>query len=88
MYMKLYYFNVTNSDEVAANKTNVKPIFEELGPYTFEEFHFKGNEDWTNETVGFNQVKYWIYRPDLSVGSLDDIICNINMVAAVRLVCF
>lgn len=33
MYIRFYFFNVTNSEDVV--KFNAKPILEELGPYTY-----------------------------------------------------
>ena len=40
MYMKVYYFNVTNAEEVESDVTAM-PRLQELGPYVFKEMHLK-----------------------------------------------
>ena len=84
MYMKVYFFNVTNPAEVTANAE--KPKIIEVGPYVYREFHLKVNETWNddNDTITFMQNKWWEFQPDLSLGSEDDIITNINIIAIVR----
>ena len=41
IYMKVYYWNVTNSEDLEARVPGVKPILDEVGPYVFREEHFK-----------------------------------------------
>ena len=85
MFMRLYYFNVTNFDEVDKNRTQgIKPKLEECGPYTFRERHYKDNIKWNeNGTITFQQRKIWEFLPEKSNGSLDDVIFNINIIALV-----
>lgn len=76
-------FNWTNSDEV--HNLDVKPILKEMGPYVFLEHHKRTNLTWNdNGTVTFNQIRTWQFRPELSNGSLDDEITNLNVISAVR----
>ena len=84
MYMRIYYFNITNYEAIMMNKST-KPILEEIGPYTWRERHYKDNIEWNddNHTVTYQQRKIWEFLPDES-RSLDDIIVNINIVALVR----
>ncbi len=41
MYMRIYYWNVTNYQDILDRKPGVKPKVEEIGPYVFEEHHVK-----------------------------------------------
>ncbi len=41
------------------------------------------NETWDNETVTFYQVKTWKFLEEESVGSLEDEIINVNIIALV-----
>ena len=83
MFMNIYFFNVTNPEEVAANTE--KPKIIEVGPYVYQEFHLKVNETWNanNDTITFMQSKWWKFKPERSAGSEDDIITNINIIAIV-----
>ena len=81
MYLEVYFFNWTNPEEIS-NYTNVKPNFEERGPYVFREIHERKNLIWNdNHTVTFNQRRTWYYEPGLSNGSLDDEITNLNVMS-------
>lgn len=82
-------FNWTNFDQVAQHET-IKPHFEEVGPYVFEEYHERVGVEFLedNEYVAFNQTKTWKFRPDLSVGSTSDRIFNLNPITAVRTLAF
>lgn len=83
IYIKFYFFNITNPMDVWDNIS--KPILEEVGPYTFREARHKVNITWnSNDTVSYRQVKRWYFQSDLTDGSLDDIITTLNvpMVAA------
>ncbi len=83
LYMKVYLFNVTNSQEVMAEQA--QPIVQELGPYTFSEVHVRVNVDaYDNATLKFQQKKLWRFLPELSNGSLDDPVTTVNPVIAVR----
>ncbi|XP_037070531.1 protein croquemort-like [Pollicipes pollicipes] len=78
IYMKFYFWNVTNADDVIGKKA--KPILEELGPYVYSEKHLKVNMTWNdNGTVTYMQIKTWHFEPDMSVGSRDDNITTLNV---------
>ncbi|XP_073972730.1 protein croquemort-like [Rhodnius prolixus] len=80
MYLEIYMFNWTNPIETLEN--NVKPNFLELGPYVFSEHHMKKNLTWnTNDTITFKQRRRWYFIPEMSKGTLNDEITNINVVA-------
>ena len=84
MYMNLYYWNVTNWEEVQDSRGKIKPKLEEVGPYTFRERHYKDNIEWNeNGTVTFQQKKVWEHI-ETPGRSLDDVIFNINIIALVR----
>ena len=86
MYMRIYYFNITNSAEIEAHRDTYprpKPILQEVGPFTFRERHFKDVKKFNdNGTVTFQQRKQWEFLEDESP-SLDSMIVNINMIAMV-----
>lgn len=80
IYMEFYFFNWTNPEATSAS---VKPHFVEIGPYVFREYHHRVNIVWNaNETVTYRQVRSWHFKPEMSNGSLDDKVTNLNMVAA------
>ena len=85
MYMRIYYFNITNSEEIE-NRTSTykpKPILQEVGPFTFREKHFKDVKSFNeNGTVTFQQRKQWEFIEEESP-SLDSMIVNFNMIALV-----
>lgn len=82
LYLDFYMFNWTNPEESLANP-NVKPILVEMGPYVFREEHQKLNVTWNpnNNTVSYWQRRTWYFEPELSHGSLDDVITSVNVVA-------
>ena len=82
MIMKIYYFNVSNYEDIMLDKS-IKRVLEEVGPYTFRERHYKGNIRWNdNNTVTYQQKKQWEFLPDES-RSMDEEIVNVNIVALV-----
>ncbi|KAL7042985.1 hypothetical protein ACKWTF_001355 [Chironomus riparius] len=85
MYLEIYLFNWTNSDEI--HNRSVKPNFVEMGPYVFHEKHIRTNISWSDDstTVDFYQKRVWHFKPELSNGSLDDEITNINPLVAVSI---
>ncbi|KAK9686067.1 CD36 family [Popillia japonica] len=85
MYLNVYMFNWTNADEVLKNWTT-KPIFQECGPYVFSEHHIRVNLTWneTENTVTYYQKRIWQFQSDLSTGTLQDNITNLNVIAAVN----
>lgn len=85
IYMNFWMFNWTNSQDI--NQPNYKPNLVELGPYVFEENHERVNLTFHPErdTLSFDQIRTWYYQPEMSNGSLDDLITNVNVIAAVRI---
>lgn len=83
MYIKFTMFNWTNAHEIQA--ANYKPNLTECGPYVFLEKHKRVNVTFhsENDTVSFDQIRTWHFMPNMSVGSLDDNITNVNVIAAV-----
>ena len=78
IYTKFYMWNLTNPAETLQGS---KPIFSELGPYTFREYSYKYNVkfDDDNDEVSFNSYTRYSFRPDASKGlSLRDKITNFN----------
>ncbi|KAF4528152.1 hypothetical protein B566_EDAN016796 [Ephemera danica] len=81
MYIDIYLFNWTNPEDV--NNTNIKPFFDELGPYVFRESHERVNISWKEGfLVEFNQIRTYHFMPELSNGSLTDKVTNLNVIAA------
>lgn len=83
MYLKFMMFNWTNAHEIQA--ANYKPNLTEVGPYVFLEKHKRVNITFhpENDTVSFDQIRTWHFVPTMSVGTLDDNITNVNVIAAV-----
>lgn len=82
MYLQIYFFNWTNPNEVKAGLA--KPHVKERGPYTYREKHTRVNMTWhpENDTISFRQIREWHFEPSLSVGSEDDQIVSLNVMAA------
>lgn len=74
IYMTFFLYNWTNPEEV--NNPNVKPNFEQLGPYAYQDFKIKKDLHWdeVNNTVTFFGHRTWIFDPAKSNGSPDDLI--------------
>lgn len=84
MYLDLYLFNLTNAKAVADSNWEVKPNYEELGPYVFQEKHTRVDIKWNdNDTVTFKQIRNWKFIQELSNGNLNDKVTNLNVIAAV-----
>jgi len=83
MYFAVYMFNWTNSDQVREWRT-VKPHFDELGPYVFLEKHYRRNVEFhDNNMVTFNTERVWEFVEDMTTGSLDDVVTNLNPIDVV-----
>ncbi|KAL0269250.1 UNVERIFIED_CONTAM: hypothetical protein PYX00_007054 [Menopon gallinae] len=81
LYMKLYFWNWTNARE--SYYTRQIPEFSEVGPYVFRENHEKVNLTWNNNgTVSYRVIKRWYFEPEMTNGSLSDLITSVNVVAA------
>lgn len=84
MYLEIYLFNWTNPDDI--RNASIKPDFYEMGPYTFSEVHERTNMTWNpNDTITFYQKRTWQFVPEMSVGTLDDNVTNVNPIALVSL---
>lgn len=73
---KFYIFNWTNIDEID-EYPNIKPEFEEYGPFVFYETLIKANVvfNTTNgNEVSFNLLKTWTFNRPSSVDDLDAIV--------------
>lgn len=82
--MNFYFFNWTNPQDI--NNNDVKPNFEQIGPYSFIEEKEKINITWNkNNTVTFNQLKYWFFDKDNSPNNLTDVVTTLNLVSLVSL---
>jgi scavenger receptor class B, member 1 len=53
----------------------------------FREHHKRVNISWkdANETVEFHQIRTYFFEPEMSNGSLDDVIINVNPIALVTI---
>ena len=84
LFLEIYLFNWTNSEEFLKNKT-IKPDFSEVGPFVFQEIHEKLNISWNDDnTVTYNQKRTWYFIPEKSVDLLVPI-TNLNVVVYVSL---
>ena len=84
--MKVYYFNVTNAEEILRDRNGTKPDIQEVGPYVYRQFTDLRNVTWNdNDTVTYYKNKTYFYQPNLSNGSLDDIVTVINPVLLVKI---
>ncbi|XP_026314759.1 protein croquemort-like [Hyposmocoma kahamanoa] len=78
MYLECHLFNITNVEELLANKS-AKIKVEELGPYVYREVHKKVNIVFNdNNTVTYQMERFWHFEPEMSNGSLSDLITSIN----------
>lgn len=83
MYLKFRMFNWTNPEDI--HKPNYKPNLVEMGPYVFSEKHERVNVSFhpENDTVSYNQIRTWHFLPEMSNGTLEDNVTNVNVIAAV-----
>lgn len=83
MYLKIHLFNWTNPQDFI--NANIKPKFVEMGPYVFIEKHERVNLQWNadNDTVSYNQIRTWHFVPEMSNGTLDDKVTQVNVMTAV-----
>lgn len=74
----VYIFNWTNSEEY--NNPNVKPRFQELGPYTFTERQQKLNVTWhdENSTVSYWRQSRFYFDAAASGAKLTDVVITPN----------
>lgn len=81
--MDIYFFNWTNPEDI--HDPDIKPRFEELGPYRFKQMKEKTNITWHNEnrTISYQYLKYFYFDEENSPRNHSDVITTINMVALV-----
>lgn len=82
IYRKFYVFNVTNHEEYLA--TGAKPNLQQLGPYTYRQYEDKEEVvvDDEDDTLSYRNKKTFVYLPEASEGSLDDVVIVPNIPAA------
>ncbi|KYN06540.1 PREDICTED: protein croquemort-like [Cyphomyrmex costatus] len=78
MFMKIYFFNWTNPEELNIKK----PHFNQVGPYYFKEVRQKSDIKFNheNKTVSYVQRRIWYFDEERSNGSLSDVITNLDAV--------
>lgn len=78
--ISFYFFNWTNPGDL--KDPDYKPEFKEIGPYNFWEKAEKVNLTWNNNgTVSYKRLRSWHFDANSSVGTLNDSITSINVVA-------
>ncbi|XP_055302266.1 sensory neuron membrane protein 1-like [Sitodiplosis mosellana] len=80
--LKFYIFDILNKDEV---HNGSKPILKEIGPFYFDEYIWKNNisDNDAEDTMAFNIMKKYIFRPDLSKNLTgDEIVTTMHPVIA------
>ncbi|XP_072749950.1 protein peste [Anoplolepis gracilipes] len=80
LFLKIYLFNWTNPNQLGIKK----PYFDQVGPYCFREVRQKVNITFhhENKTVSYFLRRLWYFEPELSNGSLSDIVTQLDTVAA------
>ncbi|KAF5894665.1 lysosome membrane protein 2-like, partial [Clarias magur] len=80
VYMQFYFFNLTNPKEVLSGD---RPVVIEIGPYTYREYRpMEGVNFMENGTkVAAVNPKTYIFEPNMSRGSEDDLIRTVNIPA-------
>ncbi|RWS03649.1 Scavenger receptor class B member 1-like protein, partial [Dinothrombium tinctorium] len=74
---KVYFFNVTNADEIIS--IGAKPQLTEIGPFTYRMKLSKTNIVFNNnDTVSYRERRTWFFDPSLSVDSEDAKIVTLN----------
>jgi len=81
IYFHIYMFNWTNPSTSLRGPD--KPAFTQMGPYVFREHHSKKNVQWNdnNNTITYLNQKQWHFVPEMSNGTLNDTVTNLNAVA-------
>ncbi|XP_035712600.1 lysosome membrane protein 2 [Folsomia candida] len=78
IFVKFHLFNVTNPKQVLIGE---KAILQEVGPFTFRQKRQKVDIKIhkRNDTISYRQTLTYFYQPELSTGSLQDVITVINI---------
>ena len=79
IYLKVHIFDVQNVMEVESK--GAEPIVIERGPFVFYETREKHVIDFDNDSniIRYNDQKTFYFKPELSVGSLDDPVNVVNV---------
>ncbi|RWS20922.1 platelet glycoprotein 4-like protein, partial [Leptotrombidium deliense] len=82
MYMKFYFFDVLNVDEVLNGLS--QPIVAQKGPYVFRETREKTDidVDEVDATITYQLVKGFYFVPEMSVGPLNDTVTVVDVTTA------
>ena len=85
LMMYLYFYNVTNWEDIQRDRNGTKPHLVEVGPYVYRQYQEMDCMTLNaNKTVTYFQNKTWIFQEEASgERSLDDIITAINPIAVV-----
>lgn len=81
VHTTFYLFNWTNPEDL--NNPDVKPNFEQLGPYTFSDYKVKEDLMWQQPEVTYYGRRTFHFLPEHSNGSLDDIVTSPNIPSVV-----
>ncbi|KAM9331139.1 lysosome membrane protein 2 [Gastrophryne carolinensis] len=79
IFMKFYFFNVTNPQEVLSGE---KPVVDEIGPYVYREYQTKEDIEFLRNGTEVSAVspKTFVFDPELSKGNpKTDLIRTINI---------
>lgn len=67
VYLKVYIFNITNTEQFLKGKEKLK--VEEIGPYVYQEILENENITWhENKTISYKPKRTIVYIPEMSVG--------------------
>ncbi|XP_043090315.1 lysosome membrane protein 2c isoform X2 [Puntigrus tetrazona] len=80
VYMQFYFFNLTNPAEVLDGD---KPFVQQIGPYTYREYRPKEEVKFLDNGTRVEAVnpKTYVFEPNMSRGSEDDIVRTVNIPA-------
>ncbi|XP_046666332.1 protein peste-like [Homalodisca vitripennis] len=82
IYIEFFFFNWTNRGDLEKEGSFHIPQLQELGPYRFTEKIERVNVTWNdNDTITYQQAKWWYFDQENSRGSLDDEIVTLNVVS-------
>lgn len=84
LYLDIYLWNWTNPHDIR-NKS-IKPTFEQIGPFRFQEFPSKTNVNFhDNATVSYRKSSKYFFVPEDSKGQLHDVITSLNVISLVSI---
>ncbi|KAI1280309.1 Protein croquemort [Halotydeus destructor] len=79
IYNHFYLFNITNVDAVLAQTEKIR--VQEVGPFVYIEHRHKVNITYSEDEteVEYEQIRVLQFAPELTTGSLDDVIYHLNV---------